>query len=54
MKQQRTLKQVDDDLKEARSKLLDSVRDTERWKTAWVYIDRLLDERLMASSRQEE
>jgi hypothetical protein len=42
----RTLKQVDDDLKIVRGKLMDSVRESDRWKTSWLYLDKLLDERL--------
>lgn len=42
----RNLQQVDEDLRQVRTRLLDSVRGTEKWQTAWLYIDKLLDERL--------
>ena len=42
----RTLQQIDADLNQVRTRLLDSVRDTDKWKTAWLYLDKLLDERL--------
>lgn len=41
----RTLKAIDDDIKQVRGRLMDSVNGTAKWKTAWDYLDRLLDER---------
>jgi hypothetical protein len=41
----RTLKAIDDDIRRVRSRLMDSVKGTSRWKTAWDYLDKLLDER---------
>jgi hypothetical protein len=41
----RTLKVIDADIKRIRTQLMDSVRGTVKWKTAWERLDRLLDER---------
>lgn len=42
----RALKAIDADIKQVRARIQDSVRGTPKWKTAWEYLDRLLDERL--------
>lgn len=50
----RTPEQVDQELKNVRVQLLDSVNGSTRWKAAWERIDRLLDERLKLSSSGQE
>jgi hypothetical protein len=41
----RAIADIDADLTEVRKRLLDSVRGDEQWTTAWMFIDRLLEER---------
>lgn len=47
----RTLKAIDADIRQVRSRLLDSVRGDAKWKTAMEYLDRLLDERLQVVNK---
>lgn len=44
----RTLKQIDDDLKKVRTRLLDSVRGTPQREVIMRHLDSLLEERLQA------
>ena len=46
MVRRRTLKLIDEDLFQVRARIMDSPRFSDRWCTGWVYIDKLLDERL--------
>jgi len=49
----RTLKQIDADIRQVRARIQDSVRGTAGWKTAWGYMDRLLDERATVVKAQK-
>jgi hypothetical protein len=49
----RTLKVIDADIRQVRARIQDSVRGTAKWKTAWEYMDRLLDERAQAVSAEK-
>jgi hypothetical protein len=41
----RTTQQIDLELKKLRAAVLDSRRDSDRWKLAWEKIDKILEER---------